>query len=353
MSSLTLDTCIVTGAPYRAPAWLPGGHAQTIYAARFAARPDVPYRRERWDTPDGDCIELDWVEINRGQTTFSPSQAQEPARQGQRGLSPLVVLFHGLEGGSRSHYALALMAAVAHRGWRGAVVHFRGCAGEPNRLPRAYHSGDSAEVDWILRRLAAAQAGAPLYAAGVSLGGNVLLKWLGETGASACKVVERAAAVSAPVDLMAAGDALGRGFNLVYARNFLWTMKEKSLAKLSRFPGLYDARIVRAARTLRAFDDVVTAPLHGFAGVDDYWTRASSKPWLGHIAVPTLMVNARNDPFLPFEAMPLPDELAPAVVLEQPDEGGHAGFVSGRFPGNLLWLPRRILQFFSASAEKF
>jgi len=334
-SSLVTDT-----AAYSAPAWLPGGHAQTIYAARFSPRPAVPYRRERWETPDGDCIELDWV----------ADPAQDPRRINSLEPSspPLVVLFHGLEGGSRSHYALALMAAVAHRGWHGVVVHFRGCGSEPNRLPRAYHSGDSAELDWILRRLAAARAGAPLCAAGVSLGGNVLLKWLGETGAGARDVVNRAAAVSAPVDLMAAGEALGRGFNLVYSRSFLRTMKGKSLAKLSRFPGLYDERSVRAACTLRAFDDVVTAPLHGFADVDDYWTRASSKPWLQHIAVPTLMINARNDPFLPFEAMPSPDEVAQAVVLEQPDEGGHVGFVSGPFPGNLDWLPRRILDFFGA-----
>ena len=326
-------------AAYRAPVWLPGGHAQTIYAARFAPRPAVRYRRERWETPDGDFIDLDW-----GQTTVSSA----PAGEGKRGLSPLVVLFHGLEGGSGSHYALALMAEVVRHGWRGVVVHCRGCGGEENRLPRAYHSGDTAEADWILRRLAAGRAGAPLYAAGVSLGGNVLLKWLGEAGASAREVVKRAAAVSAPVDLSAAGDALDGGINLMYRRNFLGTMRKKALAKLKRYPGLYDAARVRAASTLREFDDIVTAPLHGFADVDDYWTRASSKPWLPHIAVPTLMINARNDPFLPAAALPEPAEVAPAVVLEQPATGGHGGFVSGPFPGNLGWLPRRILDFFDA-----
>ena len=338
-SSLTLNT----RTPYRAPAWLPGGHAQTIYAARFAPRPLVRYRRERWETPDGDFIELDW-----GQTTFSPSEAQALPRQEKRGLSPLVVLFHGLEGGSGSHYALALMAEVARRGWRGVVVHFRGCGGEENRLPRAYHSGDTGEADWILRRLAAGPSGAPLYATGVSLGGNVLLKWLGEAGAAARAVVTRAAAVSAPVDLTAAGNALDRGINLMYRRNFLHTMRRKALAKLRRYPGLYDAARVRAASTLREFDDVVTAPLHGFADTNDYWTRASSKPWLPHVAVPTLMINARNDPFLPAGAIPRAAEVAPTVVLEQPEEGGHVGFVSGPFPGNLGWLPRRILGFFGA-----
>jgi len=154
--------------------------------------------------------------------------------------------------------------------------------------------------------------------------------------------------VSAPVDLMTAGDALGRGFNLAYTRHFLRTMKAKSLAKLATFPGLYDAQRVRAARTLREFDDLVTAPVHGFAGVDDYWTRASSKPWLRHIAVRTLMINARDDPFLPCAALPSQHDVSPSVTLEQPDRGGHVAFVGGPFPGNLRWLPHRILEFFGA-----
>jgi predicted alpha/beta-fold hydrolase len=262
------------------------------------------------------------------------------------GQSPLVVLFHGLEGSSRSHYALALMAEVARRAWRGAVVHFRGCSGELNRLPRAYHSGDSAEVDWVLRRLRPQNP--RLFAVGVSLGGNALLKWLGETGAAARDVIDQAAAISAPFDLTAAGNTLDRGFNLLYVRHFLVTMKRKSLAKLARFPGLFDAARVRAAGTLREFDDAVTAPLHGFRNTDDYWTRASSKPWLRGIEVPVLMVNARNAPFLPGDALPAPHEVAPRVVLEQPPSGGHAGFVSGRFPGHLGWMPARVLEFFGA-----
>ena len=261
-----------------------------------------------------------------------------------------MVLFHGLEGSSRSHYALALMAAVRDRGWRGVVVHFRGCGGELNRLPRAYHSGDSAEVDWILRRLRPRNP--RLFAVGVSLGGNALLKWLGETGAPAAAVLDGAAAVSAPVDLMAAGNALDHGFNIVYVRQFLPTMKSKSLAKLARYPGLFDAARVRAAGTLREFDDIVTAPLHGFRNTDDYWTRASSKPKLGEIRVPTLLVNARNDPFLPARALPRTGEVSAMVTLEQPESGGHAGFVGGRFPGNLGWMPARILEFFGAGDER-
>jgi predicted alpha/beta-fold hydrolase len=237
------------------------------------------------------------------------------------------------------------MAQVRDAGWRGLVVHFRGCSGEANRLPRAYHSGDSAEIDWVLRRLKGVNGTGALYATGVSLGGNALLKWLGEEGAAAREVVSAAAAVSAPLDLMAAGDALGRGFNLVYTRAFLSTLKRKSLAKLALHPALYDAASVRSARTLRAFDNVVTAPLHGFRDTDDYWTRASSKPWLIRIAVPTLLVNARNDPFMPESSLPRREEVSACVTRDFPREGGHVGFVSGHFPGHLEWLPRRIIEF--------
>jgi predicted alpha/beta-fold hydrolase len=146
---------------------------------------------------------------------------------------------------------------------------------------------------------------------------------------------------------MAAGDALGKGLNLFYARHFLTSLKPKALAKLSAHPDLFDASLVRAASTLRAFDNVVTAPLHGYRDTDDYWTRASSKPGLKNIQVPTLVINAKNDPFLPYAALPAAHEVAPAVTLEQPEDGGHVGFVSGPFPGNLGWLPRRILRFLS------
>jgi predicted alpha/beta-fold hydrolase len=327
-----LSPVTLHAAPYRAPFWLPGGHAQTLHAALLMPRERVAYRRERWDTPDGDFIDLDWVETATRHSTLD--------------TRPLVALFHGLEGSSRSHYAVTLMAAVRDAGWRGVAVHFRGCSGEPNRLPRAYHSGDAQEIGWIMRQLRAGQRGAPLFAAGVSLGGNALLKWLGETGAGAAGTADAAAAVSAPLDLMVAGDALGRGFNLIYTRNFLATLRSKSVKKLERHPGLYDAAAVAAARTLREFDDLVTAPLHGFRNTDDYWTRASSKPGLKNICVPTLVLNAKNDPFLPAPALPGPAEVSAAVTLEQPDNGGHVGFVQGVFPGNFLWLPRRLLEFF-------
>lgn len=315
-----------TADSYQVPGWLPGGHAQTLWPLLLKGRLPA-YRRERWATPDADFIDIDWID-------GSPA-------------SPLVVLFHGLEGSSRSHYARHLMRHVAGRGWRGAVVHFRGCSGEPNRLARAYHSGDSAEIDWVLRRMKAASADQPLFAAGVSLGGNALLKWLGEQGASAGKVIDAAAAVSAPLDLAAANEALSRGFSLVYARHFLATLIPKSLAKLQRFPGLYDPETVNNARTLYDFDDAVTAPLHGFRDAADYYARSSARQFLGGIHVPTLIVNARNDPFLPASALPGNAEFGPGVRFEAPEGGGHVGFVEGGFPGCLDWMPERLMSYFS------
>jgi predicted alpha/beta-fold hydrolase len=316
----------MTPAPFKAPAWLANRHLQTIYAAMLADAPHMRFRRERWDTPDGDFVDVDFVD--------GPVNA------------PWVHLYHGLEGSSNSPYARMLMSHVERLGWRGSVFHFRGCSGEPNRLARAYHSGDSEEIDWSLRRIARLAGGACVHAAGISLGGNALAKWLGERGEAAASVVSRAAVVSAPLDLMAAGDALGRGFARLYARHFLGTLKGGALARLERFPGLYDAAAVRRAGSLRAFDDVVTAPLHGFRDTDDYWTRASSKPSLRGIRVPTLILNARDDPFLPSGALPTEREVSPMVKLEFPSRGGHVGFVTGPFPGHIEWLPQRLLHFF-------
>jgi uncharacterized protein len=285
----------------------------------------VPLARERWDTPDGDFIDVDF--------------AGEPT-------SPrVVVLFHGLEGGSDSHYARAIASEAVERGARLAIPHWRGCSGEPNRLPRAYHSGDSAEVDWIVRKILT--SGNAIHAIGVSLGGNALLKWLGEGGADAARLVRRAAAVSAPIDLPAAGDALDRGLNrIVYTQMFLSTLKPKTLAKLEAFPGLFDRAAVNAARTFRVFDNLVTAPLHGFRDVDHYWSAAAAGPYLSGIRVPTLLLNARNDPFLPEQALlAAARKASPDVLLEFPEQGGHVGFLTGPFPGRHGWLPKRLFEF--------
>jgi predicted alpha/beta-fold hydrolase len=262
--------------------------------------------------------------------------------------APLLVLFHGLEGGSKSHYARAVMRHFADRGWRALVAHFRGCGGEPNLLPRAYHSGDSAEADWILRRTHARWCDAPLHAVGVSLGGNVLAKWLGEREDDA-RFVRAAASIGSPLDLTAGGIALGRGFNLVYTRMFLASLKRKALAKLAHWPDIAQVESIRSARTLHAYDTAFTAPVHGFRDADDYWTRASGKPWLGGVRVPHLVLNARNDPFVPADSLPTAREVSNFVTLEQPAGGGHIGFAEGTPPGNLGFLPRRLEEFFTAA----
>lgn len=310
---------------YPAPWWLPSGHLQTIYPAKFISKPEVAYRRERWATPDGDFIDLDFVDGLADQ--------------------PFVVLFHGLEGSSGSHYARALMAHIKSRGWSGAVVHFRGCSGELNLAPRFYHSGDAPEIDWVVRKLATdvrAKGSRKFYATGVSLGGNALLRWLGESQHHA-DIIDAACAVSAPLDLAGGGGALGRGVNMLYTRIFLETLKPKCLKKLEQFPGLFDRDMMMQAHDLYTFDNVVTAPLHGYLNTEDYWHRASARYVLDDITVPTLVLNARNDPFLPEQY--LPAAASAAVTLQYPDRGGHVGFAVGPFPGQLNWLPQRLMQF--------
>jgi uncharacterized protein len=300
---------------FRAPRWLPGGHLQTIWPALFsspAPRPLPAYRRERWDTPDGDFIDVDFVDA--------------PAAD-----APLLVLFHGLEGSSASHYARAFAYRARLLGWPYAVPHFRGCSGELNLAPRAYHSGDFEEIGWVLERLRARRA-APL------------LRWAEEADETAAATAAAVAAVCSPIDLAAGGHAIGRGFNRqVYTRMFLRTMKAKALRKWQQHPGLFDRERLRTARTLYEFDNLFTAPLHGFRDTDDYWERASAKPQLQRLRIPALLLNARNDPFVPAVCLPGPQEAGRCVTLWQPAHGGHVGFAQGRFPGHVRSLPEAVV----------
>lgn len=310
---------------YAPPFWLPGGHLQTIYPATFIAKPEVAFRRERWNTPDSDFIDVDFVD-------------------GQPG-KPFIVLFHGLEGSSASHYSRALIAHITTLGWSGAVPHFRTCSGEMNLAPRMYHSGDSREIDWIMRRFDALRRErhcSKLYASGVSLGANALLRFLGEAQHQA-DFIDAACAISAPLDLARSSGALSSGISMLYTTIFLKTLKLKSSKKLLQFPGLFNEEIMLNARNLYDFDNVVTAPLHGYRDAEDYWDRASAKHVLPDITVPTLVMNAQNDPFLP--ATCLPRTASPAVTLDQPRYGGHVGFAVSPFPGRLDWLPQRMLRF--------
>lgn len=316
---------------YVAPRWLPGGNLQTIWPALFSRRgASAPpaYRRERWQAPDGDFIDVDFID------------APQPGRR------TLLVLFHGLEGSSRSHYAETFAAYAADRGWAFAVPHFRGCSGEINLAPRAYHSGDFEEIGWVLARLRAqhdAAGGGPLVAAGVSLGGNALLRWAEEAGGEAGRAADAVASISAPLDLAAGGAAIGQGFNrLVYTRMFLSTMKPKALAKLAQHPGLFDRDRLMAARDLFEFDNVFTAPLHGFRDAQDYWTRGSAKPHLHAIRIPALVINAVNDPFVPGASLPRQQDVGTSVTLWQPRHGGHVGFAAGRLPGHVRTMPEQV-----------
>jgi predicted alpha/beta-fold hydrolase len=310
---------------YQAPWWLPGGHLQTIWPALYARRNHglrPRYRRERWNTPDGDFIDVDWL----------LGEARET----------LLVLFHGLEGSSASHYSEAFADFCRENRISFAVPHFRGCGGELNHGPRAYHSGDHEEVGWILSQFRSRHAGT-IIAVGISLGGNALMRWAGEAGETAAQVVSAVASVCAPLDLTASGHAIGQGFNRqVYTRMFLRSMKPKAMKKLAQHPGLFNPKVLRAARDLYDFDDVFTAPLHGFKNTDDYWARASAKPHLSRIRIPALVLNPRNDPFVPAASLPNAGEVGTSVTLWQPAHGGHVGFAQGRMPGHLRALPDAV-----------
>jgi len=317
---------------YQAPWWLPGGNLQTIWSALYArstAGAPMTYRRERWTTPDGDFVDADWLDAPAGGPTADDT--------------PLLVMFHGLEGSSRSHYALAFADLARERGMRFVVPHFRGCSGEMNRAPRAYHSGDHEEIGWILARLRAQHTG-PLWAVGISLGGNALMRWAAQAGDTAARSLDAAACVCSPLDLAAGSAAIGRGFNRqVYTRMFLRTMKSKALKKLVQYPELFDAQAIRAARDLYEFDDVFTAPLHGFRDVDDYYARASARPHLHRIRVPALVLHAANDPFVPAHSLPRVGEVGPCVTLWQPPQGGHVGFPRGGLPGDVRGMPEAVV----------
>ena len=307
---------------------------QTIWPAVFSRRTHGPapaFRRERWTTPDADFIDVDFL---------AGGEDCPPAAHSAK--TPMLVVFHGLEGSSRSHYCQAFAEVAQERGWACALPHFRGCSGELNHAPRAYHSGDYEEIAWILAQLRARHSG-PVIAVGVSLGGNALLRWAAEAGSEASSHVKAVAAICSPLDLAAGGHAIGRGFNRqIYTRMFLRTMVPKALRKWEQHPGLFDRDALLAARDLYAFDNVFTAPVHGFRNTEDYWHRASSKPLLSHIRVPALVVNALNDPFVPASSLPRVGEVGPCVTLWQPRHGGHVGFAQGPWPGHVRAMPDAV-----------
>jgi uncharacterized protein len=314
----------VSQSTYAAPSWLPGGNAQTIYAY-YLRRSFVAFRRERVTTPDGDFVDFDWLD-------GAPDK-------------PIFTLFHGLEGSSRSHYALACAHAAKALGWTFVVPHFRGCSGEPNATVRSYHSVDVESIEWMLQHIEKSAQNRPLCAAGISLGGNALAKFCGMKLQSKAPL-RAAACVCAPLDLGISGERIASGFNRVYTNNFLRTMKRNGAIKAVRFPGTFDTERAMAANTIAEFDDAYTAPVHGFTSAAAYYAAASCRYDLHNIAIPFLLIHALNDPFVPAYLAPKPHEVSPTVMLDLPATGGHVGFVSGPFPGNLNWLPHRLLNFF-------
>jgi uncharacterized protein len=317
--------------------WIPGPHLRTMWGRLTRRRLDVSVRVERWATPDEDVIELRRLDVPTNATTVTPH----------------VVLLHGLEGGVHSHYVGNLFAEVAQRGWSADLMLFRGCAGELNHARRFYHSGETTDFDFVLRRIITERPDAPIGLAGISLGGNVLLKWLGEHKVhDVSPTLRGAAVVSVPFDLARGCRYLSRGFSRVYERFFLRSLLSKARRKLEYYPDLCDAGALDRVRTLWDFDDLVTAPLHGFRDALDYYTRSSSINYLPHIQLPTLLLNARDDPFLPPSVLDDVRSIArdnSALEIEFVERGGHVGFISGRAPWRPVYYAERRVGAFLAT----
>ena len=297
---------------YRPAWWVPGAHAQTLWG-KFARRaPPLPTRLERWTTPDDDFVDVLRLDA-------------DPER-------PRLFLLHGLEGTVRSHYVGGLFQMARRRNWGADMLIFRGCGEEPNRAPRFYHSGETGDAEFAIDRVLEEFPNAPLVLCGVSLGGNVLLKWLGERGNSLPEEIRAAAAISVPFDLERSSRHISRGFSRVYERHFLETLRRKAATKLARFPGLFDLQAMLRAGTLYEFDDVVTGPIHGFRDAHDYYTRSSSLHFLSGVRRPTLLLSAMDDPFLPSDVLEEVSAIARNnrfLITEFSRRGGHVGFVGG------------------------
>lgn len=319
--------------PCPSPNWQYEGHIQTIAAMQWGRRTHQHFLRQRLNTNDGDFLDIDWA---------GPRQHSDAGFDGKA-----LVIFHGLEGNSKSHYAQAIGAHFVALGWMVAVAHFRGCSGEPNRLARSYFSGDSGDVNFILTQVRNQLPQAQWHAAGVSLGGNALLKYTGEQGGQLAWL-HGVAGISVPIDLVGTGMQLQNSVigRYVYTPHFLASMRTKIRQKAVAFPGALNWNKALRARTLLDFDDAYTGPVHGFRSALDYWSRCSSTYKLRDIRVPTLLLNARNDPFIPQASLPGPGQCSDQVLLHYPGSGGHAGFASGTGRGELTWLPRRLEQFF-------
>ncbi len=316
---------------FKAAWWCRSPHAQTLLPYLFRFYPKPAYRRERLTLQDSDFLDLDFLDAKVPQ-------------------SSLVILLHGLEGSSASHYARGISHALHKAGFGVVVMHFRGCSGEANRLDRTYHSGETGDIAELVSVLQQRFPSKKLYAIGISLGGNVLLKWLGELGKAS--PLDAAVAVSVPFELSKAAQRLEQGFSRFYQWHLVTKLKQSLGRKYPRDTMPVSIHEAEACRSFRQFDDCVTAPLHGFDGVDDYYTQSSSRQYLHAIRVPTLILQAMDDPFLPLEAIPNGQELSDTTILELCEQGGHVGFVSGSLPlWPQYWLDQRITHFLHAQQK--
>ena len=312
--------------PFTPAAGLASRHLQTLFGALFRAGQPVPLRRERWEMPDGDFLDVDWLDAPPG--------------------APRLLVLHGLEGSSRSGYVLATLAEARARGWGAAALNFRSCSGEPNRLLRSYHARETADVHFALERVRARSAG-PLFAVGFSIGGGTLAWALAEAGEGA--PVRAAAGVCVPFDV-ARSSALMDGsgpLRFLYRRWFFSTIKAKAAHKARAFPGSVDLPRVLSARTFRDLDDAFVAPIHGFAGAADFYRCASSGPALGQIRQPTLFIAALDDPFVPADSLPRDGGDNPHLYWLVTPRGGHLGYVAGSALRPRFWAERQVMEFFS------
>jgi len=319
----------IVHSEFRPARWLRNRHAQTIYPSLpWALRERPQLRREVLKLPDGDETAVDWVV----ETEDTPKTA------------PLLIILHGLEGSAESSYARMLMHEAAVRQWRCCVLHFRDCGDYRNVLPRRYHAGETNDVRYFVAKLERDGQFGPMVAAGYSLGGNVLLKYLGESGAG-CPL-KGAAAVCVPLNLHECANALNAGISRGYQRYLLKRMKNSVARKFNMHTAAFDWQKAMQAKTFAEFDDAVTAPLHGFAGKDDYYDRCSSVQFLKNIERPTLIVNALDDPFMTPDVIPAPEMLSEHVTLEVSEAGGHVGFIAGGPPWRpRFYLPGRLIGF--------
>ena len=326
----------VTAPPYVPAWWIPGRHLRTLWG-KFARRvAHAPTRTIRWELPDGDFLDLWRVDAPAGR--------------------PRVVLLHGLEGSERSHYARGMLAEAHRRGWGADLLIFRSCGSEINRTPRFYHSGETTDLAFVIERLVAEFPSSPFFIGGVSLGGNVLLKYLGERGAALPASIRAAAAVSVPFDLERSSRHIDRGFSRVYQATFLRSLRRKAILKQATFPDRVSAAGLERLRTLYAFDDAVTAPLHGFADASDYYSRSSAIRWLSGIRLPSLLLSAIDDPFLPPAVLDEVEAIAegnPRLYVEFVERGGHVGFIGGRVPWRPVYYAElRVFGFFEGWLER-